>query len=93
MNDCNRGACGGHLSGLSTVEKILRVGYFWSSIFKDCVNAVKRYHLFQVFTQNMRSLTAPLHPIITAGPFTEWGLDFMDCNSASAGASSYHSGY
>ena len=23
---------------------------------------------------------APLHPIITAGPFTKWGLDFMDCN-------------
>ena len=34
---------------------------------------------------------ASLHPIITIGPFTKWGLDskwgldFMDCNPASAG--------
>ena len=28
----------------------------------------------------MRSKPALLHPIITAGPFTKWGLDFMDCN-------------
>ena len=29
LNDCHGGACGGHLSGLSTTtQKILRVGYF-----------------------------------------------------------------
>ena len=34
LNDCHGGACGVHLSGLSTTQKILRAGYFWSSIFK-----------------------------------------------------------
>ena len=33
----------------------------------------------------MHSKPAPLHPIITASPFTKWGLDFMDCNPASTG--------
>ena len=33
----------------------------------------------------MRSHPALLHPIITTGPFTKWGLDFMDCNPNSAG--------
>ena len=28
LNDCHGGACGGHLSGLSTAQKILRAGYF-----------------------------------------------------------------
>ena len=28
MNDCHSGACGGHLSGLSTTQKILHSGYF-----------------------------------------------------------------
>ena len=32
----------------------------------------------------MHSKLSPLHPIITVGPFTKWGLDFMDCNLASA---------
>ena len=28
LNDCHRGAFGGHLSGISTAQKILRAGYF-----------------------------------------------------------------
>ena len=78
LNACHEGACGGHLSGLSTAQKILRAGYFWSSIFKDCANTVKKCHHCQVFARNMHSRPALLHPIITIGPFTKWGLDFMD---------------
>ena len=44
LNDCHRGACGGHLSGLSIAQKILRAGYFLPLIFKDCINAVKKCH-------------------------------------------------
>jgi hypothetical protein len=33
----------------------------------------------------MCSHPAPLHPVITVGPFTKWGVDFVDCNPASAG--------
>ena len=42
LNDCHGGACGGHLSGLSTAQNILRAGYFWLSIFKYCIDVVKR---------------------------------------------------
>ena len=85
MNDCHGGACGGHLFGLSIAQKILRARYFWLSIFKDCVNVVKKCHPCQVFAHNMRSHLTPLHPIITADPFTKWGIDFMDYNPDSAG--------
>ena len=33
----------------------------------------------------MHSHPPPLHPIVTADPFTKWGLDFMDYNPGSAG--------
>ena len=42
LNDFHRGMCGGHLSGLSTAQNFLRAGYFWPSIFKDYVNAIKK---------------------------------------------------
>ena len=48
LNDCHNGACGGHLSGLATAQKILRAGYFWPSIFKDCMESVKKCHPCQV---------------------------------------------
>lgn len=44
LNDFHTGACGSHLSGLETTQKILCTGYFWPSIFKDCLNAVKKCH-------------------------------------------------
>ena len=82
LNDYHKGACGGHLSGLSTTQKILRAGYFWSLIFKDYINAVKKCHPYQVFACNMCLHPTLLHLIITSGPFTKWGLDFMDFNPA-----------
>ena len=78
LNDFHGGACGGHLSGLYTAQKILILDYFFPSIFKYYVNVVKKCHPCQVFACNMCSCPAPLHPIITIGPFNKWGLDFMD---------------
>jgi transposase InsO family protein len=33
----------------------------------------------------MHSHPSPLHPVVTVGPFTKSGVDFMDCNLDSAG--------
>jgi hypothetical protein len=85
LNYCHSGACGGHLSGLVTAQKNLRVGYFWPYIFKDCVELVNKCHLCQVFTWNMCSHPSPLRPFITVGPFTKWGVNCVDCNPNSAG--------
>ena len=71
--------------GFLQPQKILRAGYFWPLIFKDCVNAVKKCHPCQVFAHNMRLHPAPLHPIVTVGPFPKWGIDFMDYSPASVG--------
>jgi hypothetical protein len=57
--------------------KIYRAGYFWSLIFKDCIEVVKKCHPCQVFARKMHSHLAPLHPFITIGPFTKWGVDFL----------------
>jgi hypothetical protein len=84
-NDCHKGACGGHLSRLATTQKILRAGYLWPTIFKYCMEVVKKCHPCQVFTLKMCSHPTPLHPVITVGPFTNWGVDFIDCNPTSAG--------
>ena len=65
LNDCHSGSCGGHLSRLATTQKLLRVGYFWPSIFKYCVELVKRCHPCQVYTRTMHAHPAPLFPVVT----------------------------
>ena len=85
LNDSHSGVCGGHLSGLATAQKILRASYFYPTIFKDCVEAVKRYHPCQLYTRNMWSHPAPIFPIIFVGPFTKWGMDYVTCILVSTG--------
>jgi hypothetical protein len=89
LNDFHSGACGGHLSGLATAYKIFRSSYFQPSIFRDCVEAVKKCHPYQVFTRKMHSHPTPLHPVIIFIPLTKWGVDFVDCNPTSVGGNQH----
>ena len=94
LNDAHSRACGGHLSGLATAQKILRVGYFWPMIFKDYVEAMKHCHTCHLYTRKMQSYPASLFSVISVGPFTKWGIDYVTCNPVSAvGAQIHHCHY
>eukprot|EP00253_Pinus_taeda_P032452 PITA_32452 len=77
------------MSGYATAQKILPAGYFWSSLFKDCIHAVRKCHNCQIFDRKMRAPLAPLQPIIVVGPFAKWGIHFITCNPHLAGGHAY----
>jgi hypothetical protein len=77
LNDYHLGPCGGHLSGMATAQKKLHVGYFWPSIFKYCIEVIKRCPPYQVFHNKAHTHPALLHPIVAIGPFAKWGINFM----------------
>jgi hypothetical protein len=89
LNDCHSGACGGHLSGIATAQKIIRAGYFWPTLFHDCIHAMRRCEQCQLYANKARAPPALLHPVITAGPFCKWGIDFMTCNPPSNNGHKY----
>eukprot|EP00253_Pinus_taeda_P028642 PITA_28642 len=60
LNDYHSGACGGHQSGYATAQKILRPGYFWPTMFKDCITAVRSCHACQIFDSKTRRPPTPL---------------------------------
>jgi len=76
---------GGHQSGYATAQWILRASYFWPTMFKDCITAVRSCHACQIFDRKTRILPAPLPPIVVFGPFSKWGIYFMTCNPTLAG--------
>jgi len=88
-NDCHSGACGGHQSGYATSQNILRAGYFWPTMFKDCITAVRSCHACQIFDRKTRISPAPLQLVVTIGSFAKWGIDFMTCNPTSAKGHGY----
>ena len=74
----------GPLIWVSMAQKILRVSYFWPTIFKDFVEVVKRCHPCQLYTRKMWSHPTLLFPVVSVGPFMKWGIDYVTCNRASA---------
>jgi hypothetical protein len=44
LNDYHSKAFGGHMSGYATAQNILQAGYFWPSLFNDCITVVQKCH-------------------------------------------------
>jgi len=89
LNDCHSCACGVHMFRYATAQKILHVGYFWPSIFKDCILAISSCHECQIYQRKMHAPPAPLQPVITVNPFVKWGINYMTCNPHLAGGHGY----
>jgi hypothetical protein len=64
---------------MATTYKILHTGYFWPSIFKDCINFIKKCQRYRVFHHKNCSHLAYLHLVVVIDPFVKWGIKFMHC--------------
>eukprot|EP00253_Pinus_taeda_P036332 PITA_36332 len=89
LNDCHSSACGGNQYGYATAQRILRAGYFWPTMFKDCITTVRSCHACQIFDSKTRRPPTPLQPVVAIGSFAKWGIDFMTCNPTSTGGHGY----
>jgi hypothetical protein len=71
------GPCGGHFADKRTSHKILRMGYYWPSLFKDAKKYVRAYDNCQRVGQPNHRDEMPLNPQIVLEPFERWALDFV----------------
>jgi hypothetical protein len=74
---------------MATTQTILRASYFWPSIFKDYIKAVKKFPPYHIFHKKACTHPAPFHPIVAIDPFAKWGIDFMQCKPTSTGGHGY----
>ena len=71
------GLVGGHFSGETTTNKVLRVGYYWPTLFKDAHAHAQKCEIFHVNVGRERRPAFPLQPILIENPFKQWGLDVV----------------
>ena len=77
MQEFHGGDCGGHLYWKTTINKIMRVGFYWPTLFPDIHKMVTSCHKCQIFKGKIKLLPLPLKPISIESPFQQWGLDFI----------------
>jgi hypothetical protein len=75
--EMHRGVCGGHQHWKATTLNILRVGYYWPTLFNDIFTIVRACNECHKFAGKQKLLSLPLKPITASGPFQQWGLDFI----------------
>jgi len=66
--------CGGHFSDKRTTYKILYLGYYWPSIFKDAKEYVRWCGDCQIVGKPTPSNEMPLQPHVLIEPFEKWAL-------------------
>lgn len=77
LHECHHDICGGHFGGQSTAQRILRMGYYWPSLFKDAHAYALKCRQCQEHANISYVPSEALHPIMSLWPFSQWGLDLI----------------
>ena len=66
-----------HSGARSLVYKMVRVGYYWSSMEEDAKAYVKACDKCQRYSNIPRQPSEYLTPMVALWPFAQWGLDIL----------------
>jgi hypothetical protein len=77
LKACHDEPCGGHFADKRTTYKILNLGYYWPSIFKDSKKYVRSCDSCQRMGKPLPTDEMPLKPQVHIEPFEKWALDFI----------------
>ncbi|XP_057418426.1 uncharacterized protein LOC130712618 [Lotus japonicus] len=77
MTNVHEGVCASHIGGRSLASKVLRAGFYWPTIRKDCAEFVRKCEKCQVFADLPRAPPEQLVTISSPWPFAMWGVDLV----------------
>ncbi|XP_019240297.1 PREDICTED: uncharacterized protein LOC109220284 [Nicotiana attenuata] len=77
MEEAHSGSCGAHQSGPKLHFRIKRMGYYWATMVKDCMDYAKRCQACQFHANYIHQPPEPFHPTVASWPFDAWGLDVV----------------
>ena len=81
LKDCHDGPFGGYFADHKTGHKVLQMGYYWPTIFKDAKKFVYSCDAFQLMGKPISSDEMPLQTHISIEPFEKSALDCVGPNS------------
>ena len=77
MEKCHASPYRGHFARDKTSQKILQLGFYWPTLFKDCFEWVKHCDACQRMGNLSRRNEMPLQGILVVHIFYVWGIDFI----------------
>ncbi|XP_059310872.1 uncharacterized protein LOC132062290 [Lycium ferocissimum] len=89
LQEAHSGVCGSHQSGPKLHFHIKRMGYYWPTMVKDCLDYARRCKACQFHANFIHQPPEALHPTVASWPFDAWGLDVVGPLPKSSGGHLY----
>ncbi|XP_009784278.1 uncharacterized protein LOC107783815 [Nicotiana tabacum] len=89
MREAHSGVCGSHQSRPKLHFHIKRMGYYWPTMVKDCLDYARRCKACQFHANFIHQPPEMLHPTVASWPFDAWGLDIVGPLPKSSGGHLY----
>ncbi|KAG5527736.1 hypothetical protein RHGRI_028616 [Rhododendron griersonianum] len=77
MEEVHQGICGDHQGGRMLSYKLLRLGYYWPSMQKDCKSMVQKCEKCKRFANIIHGPPTVLTPMRGPWPFAQWRVDLI----------------
>jgi len=77
LGEVHEGSFGMHANGHAMARKILRAGYYWLTMERDCCLRVRKCHKCQTFANIVNALPLPLNVLDAPWLFSMWGIDVI----------------
>jgi len=69
--------CGRHIGGRCLAVKVLRAGFFFSTLRNICLWYVKKCDKCQQHSNEIKVPTERLYSLVSPWPFYKWGIDIL----------------
>ncbi|XP_075083353.1 uncharacterized protein LOC142167094 [Nicotiana tabacum] len=89
LQEANSGVYGSHQSGPKLHFHIKRMGYYWPTMVKDCLDYARRCKACQFHANFIHQPPEILYPTVASWPFDAWGLDVVGPLPNSSGGHLY----
>ena len=78
IREIHVGVCGPHMNRIILAKKIIRQGYFWTNMEKDCIKTVRQCHQCHIH-ENLKHLPPILlNSLSSPWPFETWEIDIIE---------------
>uniref|UniRef100_A0A2N9HIU7 Integrase catalytic domain-containing protein n=1 Tax=Fagus sylvatica TaxID=28930 RepID=A0A2N9HIU7_FAGSY len=87
IQEMHAGLMGAHANGPFLARKIMRAGYYWLTMERDCIRHVQTCHKCQMYQNSKNAPPQYLHTMASPWPFSAWGMDVIgmflqECHSS-----------
>lgn len=77
MRELHEGVCGRHTGGRALRARVLRAGFFWPTLEKDCMDFAKKCLACQKHGNVFHAPTTELHNIMSPWSLAQWRMEIV----------------